>query len=84
MLTILTMWQFVFKVSNAAIAAFLKISNLYFGQIFNCDQLKKVTDKFPVTIKSALQIVSLQNNDYENFVICSLCDSIYDFNDCVN
>ena len=65
------MWQFVFKVSNAAIAAFLKISKhilLYFCQIFNCDQLKKVVDKFPVTIKSAHQIVSLQNNDFENLL----------------
>ena len=80
------MWQFVFKVSNAAITVFLKISKhilLYFGQIFNCDQLKKVADKFPVTIKSAHQIVSLQNNDFESFVVCSSCDSIYDFNDCV-
>ena len=86
MLTILILWQFVFKVSNAAIVAFLKISKhilLYFGQIFHCDQLKKVGDKFPLTIKTAHQIISLQNNDFESFVVCSSCNSVYEFGDCI-
>ena len=84
MLTILILWQFVFKASNAAIVAFLKILKhilLYFGQIFHCDQLKKVGDKFSLTIKTAHQIISLQNNDFESFVVCSSCNSVYEFGD---
>ena len=80
------MWQFVFKVSNAAIQVFLHISKqllLYFGQIFSCDHLKKVGDVLPLTIKSVHRLISLQQNNFESFVVCPSCDSIYEFNDCV-
>ena len=80
------MWQFVFKISNAAITVFLQISKqllLYFGQIFHFDQLKKVGDKLPLSIKSVHRIISLQNNDFESFVVCPSCNSVYEFNDCI-
>lgn len=80
------MWQFVFKVSNAAITAFLYISKqllLCFGQIFNCIIPKKGSDVLPLTIKSVRRLISLQQNDLENFAVCPSCNSVYEFNECV-
>lgn len=36
-----------------------------------------------MTLKSVHHILSLENNDFKKYVVCPLCDSIYDYNDCV-
>ena len=43
----------------------------------------KISDVFPLTIKSAHHIISLHNNDFQRFVVCPGCSSVYEFNDCI-
>ena len=85
-LTILIIWQFTFNIPTAAITAFLKLCKqllLYFGRVFDCNQLAMFGNAVPLTIKSVNRMISLQTNCFESYVVCPSCDSIYNFDDCV-
>ena len=85
-MTILTISQFAFNISTAALTVFLKLCKqllLYFSRTFDCHQLAKFRNVVPLTIKSLHQMILLKTNCFESYVVCTSCDSIYMFEDCV-
>ena len=56
---------------------------LYLGEILQLQQLKSMSDGIPLSLKNIRQLLSFRKNDYVSFVICPSCDSLYEFDDCV-
>ena len=82
-ISIIVIWQFAFKVSNAAITTllhFLRWFTIVIGQAFLCNPIQEMGNSIPMTLQSALE-----NNDFLKYVVhvCPSCDSIYEYNDCV-
>ena len=86
LLLFITMWQFVFKISNAAMTSllhFLRYFIVYAGRAFHCDTMQEMGQSVPLTLGTVQQLISLQRNDSMNYVVCPSCDSVYDYQDCV-
>jgi len=73
-------------VSNAAITNLLHFLRRFVavvGQAFLCNPIQEMGNAIPVTLQSLHHLLSLQNEDFVKYVVCPSCDSIYEFNDCV-
>ena len=85
LIAILVLWQFSFKISNAALAALLKILKqffVYIGRVFEFEFLHKLGNCIPLTLSTVYHKLSLKKNDFETFVVCPSCHSIYDYSQC--
>ena len=86
LLAFIVIWQFAFKVSNAAITNLLHFLRRFVavvGQAFLCNPIQEMGNAIQVTLQSLHHLLSLQNEDFVKYVVCPSCDSIYEFNDCV-
>ena len=87
-LQLLIIWQFTFRISSAGITAFLHLFKwllLYLGRSFQCEQLQKMSNQVPLTLSTVHRILSYRNckNDFVQYVVCPSCDSLYEYDDCV-
>ena len=85
LLAILALWQFSFNISNAAFTALLSIIKqffVYFGSIFKLNPIKTIGEYIPLTLSTAYRNFLLKKNDFETFVVCPSCHSIYDYANC--
>ena len=42
-----------------------------------------MSDGIPLSLKSIRQLLSFRKDDFVTYVVCSSCDSLYEFDDCV-
>ena len=85
LLAILVLWQFSFKISNAALTALLKILKqffLYIGHVFELKPIHRIGDCIPLTLSTVYRNLSLKKYDFNTFVVCPSCHSIYDYSKC--
>ena len=79
-------WQFYFGVSDAGVAAIILFLSKFFhlilqkynGEGFLC----QFCNLFPKTLKGALSLLVIGKDTFTKFVICPVCDSVYDFKFC--
>ena len=87
LLMFLTMWQFAFKISNSAITALLRFMRYFIlsiGRAFSCDAIMDIAHSVPLTLSTVHKLISLENDHFVNFVVCPKCDSVYEFQDCID
>jgi hypothetical protein len=86
LLTFIVIWQFAYTVSNAAITnllRFLRYFLFFIGRTSQSEPISNIGSEMPLTLKSVRQILSLQEQDYTNYVVCPSCNLIYEYEDCV-
>ena len=74
---LIIVWQFAFKISNAAITTFLRLLKhllLYFGRIFQSHELQQVANAVPLTLNTVHHLISLQKDDFHLYTVCPSCD----------
>ena len=84
LLKFLIIWQFAFRISNAAITALLHLFKqffLYFGRVFHCKQLQEMSDAVPLTLSTIHRLLSIKEDDFDLYVVCPSCDSVYEYDD---
>ena len=81
LLHFLLVWQAVYRLSNATIAAllrFLKYFVVSIASAFNIAQLKLASKSIPLTKEGILKAIELHKVlTFTEFVVCPTCDSIY-------
>ena len=85
-LTLIFIWQLAFRSSNSAMAVLIKIIKhiiLLLGQVFGHDSLISLSSHIPLTLASAKAILNIQPKCFEEYVVCCKCDSVYEYNACV-
>ena len=87
LLKFIIVWQFCFKVSDAAIGLlliffqnFLKINE--YMRILGSKKDKCLSDDCPCSYK-ALQHLDLERKVYTEYVVCPKCNAIFDYHDCI-
>ena len=84
--TYLIIWQFAFKISNSALTALIPLLKQliwYLGEILQLQQLNSMSDGIPLSLKNIRQLLSFHKDDFVTYVVCPSCDSLYEFDDCV-
>ena len=84
--TYLIIWQFAFKISNSALTALIRLLKQliwYLGEILQLQQLNSMSDGIPLSLKNIRQLLSFHKDDFVTYVVCPSCDSLYEFDDCV-
>ena len=87
LLSFIVIWQFIFTISNAAITSllcFLKWFTAIIGKAFNRSHIAEMGNSIPVTIKSVHHVIGLESDDFINYVVCPSCNSVYEYNDCID
>ena len=82
----LLFWQFSFKVSNAAMMCllrFLKFFILLIGNAFNSSPIVHIGNRVPLSISYLHKLININKTDFDIYVVCPDCDSIYEFDDCI-
>lgn len=83
----LVMWQFAYKISNAAIDSllrFLKFFLLCLGNAFHSEMLVKAGESAPLGLLGLHKILQITESDFVNYVVCPVCSSVYEYEDCIN
>lgn len=79
-------WQSIFKVSNTALTSllhFIKYFICILGRAFASPQLEDFCKHVPLKYKDALLRSGISCNEFIEYVVCPICHSIYEFEDCV-
>ena len=80
LLAVLILWQFTFKVSNAAFTALLQIIKQFFifvGHSLGLISIQEIGESIPLTLATVYRLMDIQSNDFETYVVCPVCYSIY-------
>ena len=75
-----------YTISNAAVVnllRFLKFYVAYIGRVFQCQPIYDMGVELPLTLNSLHKLVSLEVDNFVNYVVCPYCHSIYEYKDCV-
>ena len=84
------MWQSVYRVSNAAVGAVLRILKAFLqlfvkGVVSSPGQSQTFNTQIPTSIKAAQRMLWNTNKDaFISYVVCPNCDSLYNYSDCVH
>ena len=81
-LSLLILWQAIFKVSDNAITGLLKLLRIPFAsisRIFSIPMLSVVASKVPSSLVGSHK---LNRDNFVKYVVCTKCHSIYSFEDC--
>ena len=82
----LFLWQTLYKVSDHRILVRLQCSRLFLTMIENVakiDVLVKVAQSLPQTLYLAKSYIGLGQDEFEKFVACPNCCTLYKTEDCV-
>ena len=82
LLAVLILWQFTFKVSNAAFTALLQIIKqffIYVGHSLGLISIQEIGESIPLTLATVYRLMDIQSNDFETYVVCPVCYSIYNY-----
>lgn len=78
--------QFAHNISNAAISSFLRFFKFFIrtlGIAFQCESLVHAADQIPVSLDRVHNVLGVNANTFEKYVVCPKCHSVYDYDDCV-
>lgn len=81
LLMFLAIWQFAFRISNNAITnllSFLKFFICCVGRVFQVE----INSDIPINFKALHKSLHIED-DFISYVVCSKCDSIYEYDDCI-
>lgn len=84
------LWQSVYRVSNAAVSAVLRILKAFLqlfikGVVSNQGQSQTFNTQIPTNIKAAQRMLWNTNKDaFISYVVCPNCDSLYNYSDCMH
>ena len=80
-------WQYRFHLSDAAVCAlllfikgFLSIINI----VVRSDLISSIIDCLPNTVGKCRTLLGISESSFRTFVCCRKCDSLYDFQDCID
>lgn len=79
------LWQFTFKVSNAAFTALLQIIKQFFiyaGHSLGLTSVQEIGESIPLTLAAVYRLMNIQSNDFETYVVCPVYHSIYSYHSC--
>ena len=79
----ITVWQFSFGISNAAIAVILAFLPCFLQLITRTTNISTLLLDCPKTLKSAQKMIGFRCPSFERFVVRPACNSIYSFKDCI-
>ena len=80
-------WQSAFRVTGQALQylfRFLKYFLMLLSVAVNAPLVQKVSEKIPLTIKTAEKMIGLVELGIVEFVVCPKCHSVYEYENCLN
>ena len=80
------MWQFLYWVSNSAIVCLFRFMKYFvkaLGVAFHCNDLVVIANSMPLSLQTVQKMFGIANNDFESYVVCPSCQSVYHFEDCL-
>jgi len=80
-------WQFSFNISNAAITYLLKFLKFFLkklGNAFSLNALVTFSEMIPLSLATCYKYCFTDDSGFESYVVCFLCKSVYDYDDCVH
>lgn len=82
-LIFISIWQFCFIISDAAVTALIFFLSKFFKLISrNCnegDTLQQFSNAFPKTLKGAMKLIGVSNENFTQYIVCPLCHSVYNY-----
>lgn len=85
LLAVLILWQFTFKVLNAAFTALLQIIKQFFmyaGHSLGLISIQEIGESIPLTLAAVYRLTDIQSNDFETYIVSRVCQSIYNYHNC--
>lgn len=79
------LWQSLFNISNAAIAALLQFLKNFFillASFTKQDGLRDIAVSLPASVKAAVKLIGLDKDTFTTYVVCPTCNSVYTMEDC--
>ncbi|XP_035665651.1 uncharacterized protein LOC118408900 [Branchiostoma floridae] len=86
LLLLLAKWKSVFTISDSAVEVLLKIIGsilMAIGTTLCMETLKSIALAIPRTIYMFRKKLGLDRNDFDRYVVCPVCDSVYPVEDAV-
>ena len=80
------LWQFLHHISNSAIICLFRFMKYFvkaLGVALHCNDLVHVANSMPLSLQTVQKLFSIANSDFESYVVCPLCQSVYHFEDCL-
>lgn len=82
-------WQFSFNISNAAITCLLKFIKFFLkslGNTFSLNSLITFSEMLPLSLATCYKYCfgASDDSDFICYVVCPVCKSVYDYDDCVH
>ena len=53
------------------------------GVAFHCNDLVDVANSMPLSLQTVHKMFGIANSDFEIYVVCPSCQSVYHFEDCL-
>ena len=80
------LWQFLHHVSNSAIVCLFRFMKYFvkaLGVAFHCNDLVDVANSMPLSLQTVHKMFGIANSDFETYIVCPSCQSVYHFEDCL-
>ncbi|CAG2220276.1 unnamed protein product [Mytilus edulis] len=80
---VLVLWQCIHYISDAAVTLLLNILSAFFKLLStNSEVCSKIESSFPGNMYQLSKLLKSNMLDFKQYVVCTKCYSLYDFDDC--
>ncbi|CAG2224949.1 unnamed protein product [Mytilus edulis] len=80
---VLVLWQCIHYISDAAVTLLLNILSAFFKLLStNSEVCSKIESSFPGNMYQLSKLLQSNMLDFKQYVVCTKCYSLYDFDDC--
>ena len=79
-------WQSVFNISERALEYVIRFLKYFLGLLAidcNSQHLRELSKEVPETVRRAVKLLGLNDEEVIEYVVCPKCHSVYEYEDCV-
>ena len=80
------MWQYIFHVSDAGISILIVFLHHFLSllsSLVQCEFLNHISAACPTSLYNTRKIFNLHVDQFQQFVVCPKCNSVYTFDQCI-
>ena len=82
----LLMWQYLYHVSDAGISILIVFLHHFFrllSSLIQSDVMTQIAAACPTSLHNTRKILGFHGNQFQQFVVCPKCNSVYEFDQCI-
>lgn len=79
-------WQSIFNISERALEYVMRFLKYFLGLLAidcNSQHLRDLSKEVPETVRRAVKLLGLNDEEVIEYVVCPMCHSVYEYEDCV-